>query len=345
MSLRPRLPAILVAVKNLACVMAAVLFGSLTLHSGDAEACGGPTCEAVSYAFLEGAELPANVAGIGAPTFESGSWGNSTRPLFQKLRGATLTADGGASRALPALVDDAGLFSGWAIPGGLQTGESYLLELEAGGCLARDGGGARPTRRGFRAGPVTPFPESLGTVTASQAEIRDAWTQGGSTCSYGQRSAIISLQVAPTAELVPFLPVTRWELFVDGKSWVQAGYGEVSADGTVFHPKVNAPGNYSPPEDDRRLDSVYAPCEPVAGGLAPGEHSLQLVAHVAGRPRIEGSTLTVNMNCDLPSEDGPFGCNAAPNPGAAATILAVVVTALAGGRRRITAADLRRRES
>ncbi len=264
--------------------------------------------------------VPANVPAL--VLYEFGNFGGSddggARPRLT-------TEDGGS--AVPVLSVEGHLLR---LGSPLEPNSDYVLHFDA---LTADSPGRVATQRRIRTGGSAPLPQAAGTLSVGEVSAgEEEVTRDNGSCSNNVEMAFAKLGFAPSEELKPFLPLTRFELKVDGKTWATTGpwpapgYGVVSPDGTI----EDSHGVYY--ETGDRIDRVFAACEPRSGstslqGTTPGKHRATLVAYLAGGTWFESNTVDFELSC--PSS--PFGCSAA---GPSTLLGALLPVALIGLSRR-----------
>ncbi|MBK7860623.1 MAG: hypothetical protein IPJ65_18890 [Archangiaceae bacterium] len=143
-------------------------------------------------------------------------------------------------------------------------------------------------------GPPAPLPQSAGTLTqtARTGDFQTPTTAG--SCTTAVRGAGAELDLTPSTELEPWLPLTRATLVVGGEAIDQSlQYGTSSASShyrfALFTVCGGLPAGASP-------------------GLKAGKHHGELKLHVAGMSEdLPALPFDVELEC-------PPGCSASPGP-------------------------------
>lgn len=173
-----------------ASLLALAVVSSTLLVVGEADACSG-RCDLAKFP-AEGRTVPAGFTLLPAPF---------TGPL--EVRDASGTSVfSGTTRS--GLVD-----FGVPLPEG-----RYELTHTPQGC------GDATTERSFEVGPAAPLPTSAGDLkqgAVTQVPARAGEDGVGACDPYGSPPlASLDVWLAPTAELIPYLPLARFEVVVDG---------------------------------------------------------------------------------------------------------------------------------
>lgn len=138
----------------------------------------------------------------------------------------------------------------------------------------------------------------------------------GELTGLAPRSCGLNLALTLDPALVPFAPLTKLTLSIDGSRSVYRDYGELTADDAV----------------------IEIVCEGYCAG--PGRHRVEVHAELADEAlALEPASVTVDVECDGVEDDA--GCSFSPGPEHGYSALVVVVVLGLSARRRASA----RRES
>lgn len=199
----------------------------------------------------------------------------------------------------------------------LTPGEFYRIEYPEPctgefGTPGPDGGAVLASS--FVAESPSSLPASVGALSVQEsAEGKLGILTVCGRCERDVDVAFAKLSLTPTPELVPYLPVTRFILYVDGEYWAEAPYGSFTLDGG-FDPRgwrvVETSGPTASQRlvenwitDSRRVDLVYARCHRHTDsteddGVMPGAHTAQLVAEIAGTSvQLVSIAIAVDLQC------------------------------------------------
>jgi MYXO-CTERM domain-containing protein len=238
------------------------------------------------------------------------------------------------------LVTDAG----GAIETRIERGTGYAeivpaQPLAAGGYVARyrevcsgplgpapDGGGdaGSPTRElPFGAGPAAELPSSLGDVTLVPVHIVD------DPMSFIGRTSIAEFVVAPSAELAPFLPVSRFEVRLNDTTFVESVTrpGALEAAGGKVVVRSICGGAISSCNDYARQGSYTATVAAVIPGSEQALVSAPFDVDLTCADAVE--IRNGSCNCSVGRATSQSGCWA----------LVAVVAAARSSRRRKRCAD------
>lgn len=170
---------------------------------------------------------------------------------------------------------------------------------------------------------------------------------GSSACTSPISAAVAKLEITPSAQLEPWLDVTRWSVFVDGTLWSDTWYGGRQSDGTLMQ------GFLEPYWKGRVSPSwIHATCPSShdagfsTGGVSEGAHQVSVVAEIPGGLILPALEQTIQLTCPPSGEAGTpntgsdggtndddssgGGCTAAP----AAPLVAVAFALAAIARRK-----------
>lgn len=268
-----------------------------------ARACDPPECDYGALAPRDMTSVPANqptlvikaaAPGVGAPPTEP-------RP------GENVQLERGGA-PVPFSVQRVGSGPYWMItPEPLMTGSTYSLSYSFV-CGAE----STTLTSKFSVGPAAAPPASAGGLKTVRSGVEEP-VDG--TCEKPARRAVFDFQLAPSAELLPYLGVSRVIARVDGKPWGELGYGELAPD---------------------RLPTlrVKAPCNPgdAAGStLALGKHMLEVSVEIAGGPTLTIPAQEVALSCDGAGGGGSKGGCSIGSIGLRPTAAGVLFLILAGG--------------
>lgn len=145
--------------------------------------------------------------------------------------------------------------------------------------------------------PPAPLPTAAGSVSLSseRVPIYEVWAT--TSCTVGLDVALVRVAFQPAAELLPFLPVARIKVVVDGKGWSSTTYGG--------GPRVPR----SPYFVERLPLEIFAQCGAIDAygfdrGLDEGSHQGELQVEIPGAPGpLPGIPFTFTLSCQ-PSPDG-----------------------------------------
>ncbi|MDP2270980.1 MAG: hypothetical protein Q8K32_09635 [Archangium sp.] len=270
-----------------------VLLVGLVSGSG-AWACSGLTCEAVVVRVPKaGSTIPSNAPAVGVQltvfsdvSIDGGIEHPQTTTTPFSLRGP----DGGLVMG-PRVESALGVFVATTLVEG-----AWSMSLDdSSPCFAGSG---------FAVGPPAPLPAVAGTVSL----VETLWfpsAYSGCTGPYPDQQ-IARLRIEASPEMVPWLPLVRWEVLVDGSNVTTSGFGRVSDE--PFDPTPNALF--------RTFNSIAVQCgEALDGGTAdggpagvpdarylrPGLHEVKVLARILGvSAPIPTNTLQVNLVCTPP---------------------------------------------
>lgn len=273
---------------------AALLVAGLVAYRAPAEACSPPWCIQPRTAPASGQVIPENA---GALVFfnTDGVW---TRPEAADI---SLWTQGGAAVPLQAIPDASDPFALVLVPQQLVAAGGYELRHRDG--CAPDGGRVVP----FLVGPAAPLPTSAGALTAEVAREPQYWVSAGATCAWPVRAAVARLSISPATALVPFLPVTRWRVEVDGAPWANSGWGRLD-DAGVPQP----PGDWV---SSRRAAMVHVACEVpsisyIDRGTSEGLHEIQVIAVLPDAGDLPPMSVSVELRCPWDWPDAGTGTDA-----------------------------------
>jgi len=162
--------------------------------------------------------------------------------------------------------------------------------------------------------PVAPEPVALGTLSAGPAR---ASTTGELGCVESDVGRAVDLELAPDLSLRPYLPITVFDLIVDGKPWI---------DPIRDLPSI---GSFK--------TTLAARCEGTLG-LTAGPHDLEVRAWIGDRSTpLSTAKVRVDLSCPTaadPDADASMGCSTGSGSKGAWIVLASAMLALRRTRRR-----------
>lgn len=271
---------------------AAALLGLLVTER--ASACS-MRCPSNRTASFEGVTLPASIPEI----------------PFLAVRGAasaqdvTLAFEG---RMLPITVGGEGVRPAAPLTAGV-----YTLRFPDGGC-ASDAG---VVEKRIELGSAVPLPTHALDVTVRSTGRGSAAVQVMTGECYKEvPAAVISLDVKPSRELEPFMPVVHFETRIDGNLWATSDFGTIEPRST---------GNfYADPALDR-VDRITRVCATDGAAGATGHHVVEVSARIGdtivGEPARLDLEIPLASSCDF-AVDGRSTANptgAAPDAKAIGT--------------------------
>lgn len=283
-----------------------------------AEACSPPLCTRGAFLPGNGATIPSNAPGLyWRPTHD---WRAGTQPDPKAVR-LTTTADPTTPLPFTATALQNGDYV--IVPGmPLVQGTSYVLEDPT----VCDVGTVKQT---FTVGAAAGLPEALGAVQlighGSRGKIDVASFSG--SCSTEIDVTSIGIELAPSAELAPWMPLLLFETIVDGQAWqIQPSIGARPAPGASWKGKGK--------------DLLFRTCvdNPDASftGMSEGGHQVAFRATLPnGASALVTPAQAVELMCDDPIDPDPDpdhdgGCST----GGAASLGAALLGLLALRRRR-----------
>jgi hypothetical protein len=292
-----------------------LMVGSIiVLWAVEASPCSGPVCWSNQVPVpVPGSVIPANVPSIGfsrtwfsTSNLDGGTWVFAPTATSPILRPAS--ADGG-SLATASLDASVGVF---VSPPAWTEGSEWVFELPTSD-------GQCQTSTSFAIGPAAAVPSSAAVVQ----ELDSRWVPGtSSTCGTTPASQLVRFQMTPTPGMIPWLPLARWELEVDGRNASTAPFAALPPTGT-------SPEYPSGLIELLPLGIMRVECEPSsAWSVGPGLHAVRFLAVIEGFPsRIPSNTLMVQTSCTPPNGGG--GCSSTPG-----LLCLIGLLTLRAGRRR-----------
>ena len=136
---------------------------------------------------------------------------------------------------------------------------------------------------------------SLGTLVVGDLESGIAPFAGGPECFEAVEVLGVDINVVLEPTLAKLEPWLLYATLVDGEPW------------------THVPEDFSPPQVGtswvgRGRDRLLATCpDGAGGGLTPGPHQVQMIAHIAGLPAIEFASDVVVVDFDCAQLDNPTG--------------------------------------
>lgn len=238
-------------------------------------ACSGPTCIAGHVAPAANAEIPAGAPAVSARPAWYGWHPLGARSSVDLLddKGAVLPAD-----VVRDPVDSGfhGLLIVPKMP--FRAGAKYAIRWETNCDWSPPDGGTTPrTETPFFVAGAAPMPDEAGRLLLVEQKIQAVRVPSSSgSCTQAILAATARFAYEPSAAMRPWLPLVRITTRVDGQVWAASNYGAPDTTAADYF-KVY-----------RRPDRFYTRClGPDAGsledgGLTPGAHRIEVVAHVAG---------------------------------------------------------------
>jgi hypothetical protein len=175
----------------------------------------------------------------------------------------------------------------------------------------------------FQATPAAALPTTLGTlsVTTDSSQPVTVATSSGS-CDVTAEAAIADIAVEPSSEAAAWMDALHFTVMVDGKAWgVTKDIREANPPGASWK--------------GRGRTTLFAACDEESrdkiGGLAPGAHTVKVVAELPGSPvAIETEETEVLLGCE---EEQSLGCAAAGGRATGFALFAVAIFGFALRRR------------
>ncbi|HXU84084.1 MAG TPA: hypothetical protein VN914_21970 [Polyangia bacterium] len=168
-------------------------------------------------------------------------------------------------------------------PDRLTAGTSYTLTYDY-----ECGRGPTTRKSTFTVGTAAPAPSTAGTLKFIDSQVVPGMEPpAGTSCSIDYDHAITSYAFIASAELLPYISITRLTAQVDGMFWDEKEFGALPLDAGI-----TLSANCEPDKQPALLE------------LKPGKHLLEVEVEVAGGP-----TLT------LPPQEVMLSCQAKPAPG------------------------------
>lgn len=132
--------------------------------------------------------------------------------------------------------------------------------------------------------PDAPFPTTLGRLQLSAPRAAAA---GDLDCNPNE-ARVVDLELVPDATQKPWMPVTIFEVLVDGKGITDPAHGMPSVGSLKTH--------------------VGARCDGT-GPLSSGPHRVEVRGWLAGRNTMLSTTADVDLSCATEGNEGPTGCS------------------------------------
>jgi hypothetical protein len=278
--------------------MSLVVGAVAMLWSRSAFPCSGLTCEDVILPVPRaGSTIPANAPAIGVQRAlfatrspDGGTWVRPPTSLRPQVMQVVIRdgGTGGGVVSLPTVNSNVGVFVGTPV---WQVGSTWRIEY------AETEPGAPATCQAdseFVIGPAVPFP----TVSSTVTELDSEWVPASQTgCGAFPEAQLVRFRVQPTAEMVPWLPLARWELEVDGRNVSAAPFGSVLDAGL----EVGSSGQQA----FLPLNVLQVECNPTnPNSIGPGLHAVRFLALIEGiGSPIPSNTVMVQVAC-TPADGG-----------------------------------------
>lgn len=237
-------------------LLATALAGGFLAHTSTARACQLDRCFGEYMAPAQSMRLPGN-----APALFQGarSMSDAGLPILTNASGDTV----------PTVVSELGegrlLQLASPLPAGM-----YTLTYETT-CT----GTAKSMPTQFEVVAASPLPTEIGTVQMGAPTRQTITVAESGWCRADVVADVITLGIAYTPQLVPFLPVAKHTLMIDGEEWISTPYGS---------DEVNVPGAII-----RQVSTIYGRPESgppygatLAAGIGPGHHQGELIVTIAG---------------------------------------------------------------
>lgn len=284
------------------------VIAAAVLGASPAFPCSGHTCDSFfSLVPRPGSVLPVNAPAIGLnqTLYSESAWDGGSEQVITNAELTIRKADGG----IVGWTVDGTTAEPWAIlDGTLVEGDQLRVEAQATGLDQ-----CRPDGI-ITVGPWAPFPLTPAVIALANFELLE---NTGGMC--GGPTGLVEhaqLTATPTAEMTPWLALTRWELEVDGQNYTASNFGRLTVGAQTGIPSTSGP---------HRLLSLHAQCGPSAtdGGaaldarLGPGPHQVRLLARIVGIPTaLPSNTITVDFQCDttVPDAGEPMEIDAGSTP-------------------------------
>lgn len=270
--------------------MRAVLVVGL-LVGARAFACSGLTCEAVVVPVPKaGSTIPSNAPAVGVQ-----------RTVFSDV-----LVDGGIEHstqtAEPLVLrgPDGGLVTGLGVDTVIGVFVATTLVEGSWSMVLEESSSCRVDTR-FSVGRSAPLPTVAGAVSLVETLFFPQGTSGCTGAFPAQQIARLRIDASP--EMIPWLPLARWEVEVDGANVATSGFGRVSEQ----------PLDFTPNPWFRTFNSFAVQCGLVLDAgvvgpdpryLQPGLHEVKVLARILGvSTPILTNVLQVDVPCTPPAED------------------------------------------
>lgn len=192
---------------------------------------------------------------------------------------------------------------------------AVTLEVQRSACLDE---GALAHR--FEVVAASPLPTTAGTV-AVEHNRGPVLAPHTAACLKETPAAWARVELRPSPELVPFLPLSRVTVTVDGNTWARGRPGVFGADDTF--------------RQQRRVDQIFASCEEQVSmqdpgifkqdqGIAQGKHRGELTVELPGAAPLPPVPFEFELSCAAPPAPDTGGCSfGGREPGALGGLLAL----------------------
>ncbi|AKV00730.1 hypothetical protein AKJ09_07393 [Labilithrix luteola] len=299
--------------------VSAAIASSLIVHARPSAACGViPQCDSVEVLPAPGAAVPSN-----APALAFFDAAIATNFELHKATGELVATT--TSATADAATNTKFLF----LSTPLTAGEAYEVRWSPN-CQV-------PNRSSvsFTAGPAAPLPTTMGSVTVAESLRGDHSSCGHvwntSQSSDGGHQAATFFEFAPSAELVPYLPIAKIVSFVDGQP-VNLDIQDITTSTSTSRRGI-------------RTVCVTDPGYDTYGTVSAGLHHIRLEAIVAGATSQPlPLEFDANVQCEpasaaTPEESSASSCAVSSSRPAGVTV-GLVATVVA-----VASSLLRRRRS
>jgi hypothetical protein len=173
----------------------------------------------------------------------------------------------------------------------LVPGQSHLLRYEH--LCSHPQAQPLTFQQSFSVGVAAPLPTSTGTLTIAE-QGAGPFTVSDGSCGWSGTSAWVLLQITPSCELMPFLPVVSFTTEVDGQPWASSRIGSTDwVSGS-----------------SRQMNLIFAQCSayPANYGTTAGSHLVSIRAHIAGSAvELQPATLPITLGCAGSSDELVWG--------------------------------------
>lgn len=257
-------------------LLATALAGGCFARATTARACSLPMCFGEYIAPAQGIRLPGNAPALFQGTFNLETAGP---PVLTSASGdtvPTVLGEPGGGRLVQLSSP---------LPAGM-----YTLTYETT-CA----GTAKSVPTEFEVIEASPLPTEVGTVQVGAPTRQTITVAESGQCLAQVVADVITLSIAYSSQLVPFLPVAKHTLMIDGEPWLSTPYGsdEVNVPGAMIRQVSTL---YSRPDIGAPYGANYA------SGISPGHHQGELIVTIAG---MAAPLPSVHFEFDFPEPGAP----------------------------------------
>ncbi len=234
-----------------------------------------------------------------------------------------LQADGGAIVLVPSVDEASALVLRPTTP--MPAGE--LMRLRFPAMCSYRAPDAGPYEVSFTTTEAQPLPTTLGTFAVKAQGHGSVEVTESTMCVGTLEAAYAQFAYVPSAEVVPWLPLMRWTLTVNGQRWANEELGMMHANG-LLGAAPHYPSQY---QVSRRVLQVHSACfagdETMDRGVGLGVYTAVLEGQVVGTDQKLSLTTSFELKCagasqpPTPIEDGtltplpvPAGCGCTSSP-------------------------------